>query len=200
MRRSPRLLAGAVLVLSLGAAVAQTPPAGAPAATTDLFPLKANSKWTYKVGDAQTIEVKVDKIENGEATLTTSVNGKAVAKESLKVQADGVVRTKINDAAITPPVKILQLPAKKGDTWAVDAKVQEQPIKGKFTTKEDKEKVKVRDKDYEAVVVDGPEFEIAGTKTSVKYWFAPGKGVVKLSYSIAGNEAVLELTEYAEGK
>ena len=42
--------------------------------------------------------------------------------------------------------------------------------------------------------------EIAGTRTGVKYWFAPGKGIVKLSYTIAGTEAVLELVEYTEGK
>ena len=199
MRRFPRLVAGAALLLTLGVAVAQTPPAAAPAGT-DLFPVKFGSKWTYKVGEAQTIEVKVDKVDADGATFTTSVNGKTVAKETYKVSADGVVRTKINDAAITPPVQILKLPAKKDASWPVEAKVQEQPIKGKFPIKDEKEKVKVKEKDYEAVVVDGPDFEIAGTKTSVKYWFAPGKGIVKLSYSIAGNEAVLELTEYAEGK
>jgi hypothetical protein len=198
MRRLTRLSLGAAVLLAASAVVVAQQPAAAP--TTDLYPLKAGSKWTYKVGDAQTIEVKVDAVTGGEATLTTSVNGKAVAKESVKVQADGVYRTKINESAITPPVKFLPLPPSKGASWQVDSKVQDQPIKGKFTVTADKEKTKVRDKDYDVVVVDGPDFDIAGTKTSVKYWFAPTKGVVKLSYTIAGNEAVLELTEYTEGK
>ena len=54
--------------------------------------------------------------------------------------------------------------------------------------------------EFETVCVDGPEFEIAGTKTAVKFWFAAGKGQVKISYSIGGNEQVLELKEYSEGK
>ena len=204
MRRLLRPVLGAVMVMAASAAVvAQDKDKAAPAAagaTTDLFPLKPGSKWTYKVGDNQTIEVKVENVTSGEATLTTLVNGKAVAKESVKVQPDGVYRTKINESAITPPVKFLAIPAKKDNSWAVDSKVQDQAIKGKFTVTDEKEKVKVRDKDYEAVVVNGPEFDIAGTKTAVKYWFAPTKGIVKLSYTIAGNEAVLELAEFTEGK
>lgn len=203
MRRISRLVLGAVMVMAASAAVvAQDAKDKAPAAgaANDLFPLKPGSKWTYKVGDNQTIEVKVDSITSGEATLTTLVNGKPVAKESVKVQPDGVFRTKINESPITPPVKFLALPAKKDASWQVDSKVQDQVIKGKFTITEEKEKIKVREKDYEAVVVSGPEFDIAGTKTSVKYWFAPTRGVVKLSYTIAGNEAVLELADYTEGK
>jgi hypothetical protein len=203
MRRTSRLVLGAVMVMAASAAVvAQDNKDKAPAAgaTTDLFPLKPGAKWTYKVGENQTIEVKVENVTSGEALLTTLVNGKPVAKESVKVQADGVYRTKINDSPITPPVKFLALPPKKGADWQVDSKVQDQPIKGKFTLTEEKEKVKVRDKEYEAAVVNGPEFDIAGTKTAVKYWFAKDKGVVKLSYTIAGNEAVLELADYTEGK
>jgi len=198
MRRTTRIVVGAVVVLAASTAVvAQQPPAGG-----EYYPLKVGNKWTYKVGDTTTIEMKVDKIEAGEATLSTSVNGKQVATESVKVDATGVLRTKINGTAITPPVKFLALPVKKGEEWSVDSKInvsgQEHAIKGKFTIKDDKEKVKVRDKDYETVVVDGPDFDIAGTKTAVKYWFAAGKGVVKLTYTIAGNEAVLELTDFTE--
>jgi hypothetical protein len=204
MRRISRLALGAAVVMAASAAVVGQDPAKAPApaaaATTDLFPLKAGSKWTYKVGDNQTIEVKVETVTGGEALLTTLVNGKPVARESVKVQPDGVFRTKINDSPITPPVKFLELPAKKDKSWPIDSKVQDQAIKGKFTITDEKEKAKVRDKDYEAVVVNGPEFDIAGTKTAVKYWFAPGKGIIKLSYTIAGSDAVLELVDYTEGK
>lgn len=203
MRRTARIVVGAVVVLAASTAVvAQQPAPGAPAGS-DFYPLKVGNKWTYKVGDATTIEMKVDKVDAGEATLKTYVNGKEVANESVKAAADGVFRTKINGTPISPPVKFLALPVKKGAEWPVDSKInvsgQEHAIKGKFTIKDDKEKLKVRDKDYEAVEVDGPEFDIAGTKTAVKYWFVPGKGVVKLTYNIAGNEAVLELTEFTEG-
>jgi hypothetical protein len=152
------------------------------------------------------VEVKVAATDKpGEAKLDTVVNGKSVASETVEVKADGIYRTKINNTAIEPPVKFLELkdgkPAAKGASWAVDSKIQQQPIKGKFSIKDDKEKVKVAAGEFEAVVVEGPDFEIAGNKTTVKYWFVAGKGVVKLSYTIGtANEQVLELKEYTEGK
>lgn len=175
--------------------------APAPAATTDLYPLKAGAKWKYKLGDAQDVEIVVESVKDGEATLVTKVQTRPVAKESVKVQADGVYRTKINDSPITPPVKILALPAKKDATWTIDSKIQDQALKGKYTIKDEKEKVKTKDgKEYEAVVVDAPELDVAGTKTSVKAWYSPGKGMVKLSYTINNYEATIELVEYIEGK
>jgi hypothetical protein len=196
MRRTVRLVLGAVVVLTASAALAQS--------SSDYYPLKAGTKWVYKVGES-TITVKVASTGPEGTTLETLVNDKAVASEVIQVKPDGVYRTKINKLDIKEPVKILEFgkdgkPAAKGVKWKVDSKVSDQPVKGEFTIKEDKEKVKVPLGEFETVVVDGPDFEIAGTKTGVKYWFTAGKGIVKLSYSIAGNEAVLELKEYTEGK
>ena len=216
MRRITQWMFGTfVAVVAVATVAAQAPPAPAPAVApqpavappaaaataTDLFPTKVGSKWTYKIGEAQTIEVHVDSVKDGEAVLSTVVSNKSVAKETIKVQADGVYRTKVNDSPINPPVKILALPAKKDTKWLVETKVQEQIVKGNFIIKEEKEKVKLKDaKEYEAVVVESTDLDVAGTKTTVKTWFAPGKGMIKLQYSINGNEATLELTEYVEGK
>jgi hypothetical protein len=195
MRRTVRLALGALVVFVASAALAQT--------STDLYPLKKDTKWVYKVGET-TITVKVTAADANGATLETLVNDKAVASEVIQVKADGVYRTKINKADINPPVKILELKdgkaVAKGAKWDVKSKIQDQEVKGTFTVKDDAEAVKVPAGDFKAVVVDGPDFEIAGTKTGVKYWFSPGKGIVKLTYNIAGNEAVLELKEYTEGK
>jgi hypothetical protein len=203
MRRTTRITIGSFLLLAASTAVLAQP-ANPPATGPDFYPLKVGNKWTYKVGDTTTIEMKVDKLEGGEATLSTSVNGKQVASEAIKATPEGILRTKINNTEIKPPVMILKLPPKKDTKWDVKSKItvagQEHAIEGSFTIKDDKEKLKVRDKDYETVVVDGPNFNIAGTTTAVKYWFAAGTGVVKLTYNIAGNEAVLELTEFTPGK
>ena len=195
MRRTVRLALGALVVFVASAALAQT--------STGLYPLKKDTKWVYKVGET-TITVKVTAADANGATLETLVNDKAVASEVIQVKADGVYRTKINKADINPPVKILELKdgkaVAKGAKWDVKSKIQDQEVKGTFTVKDDAEAVKVPAGDFKAVVVDGPDFEIAGTKTGVKYWFSEGKGIVKLTYNIAGNEAVLELKEYTEGK
>jgi hypothetical protein len=195
MRRTVRLALGAVVLLTASVAMAQT--------TTDYYPLKKDTKWVYKVGET-TITVRVASADANGATLETLVNDKPVASEVIQVKPDGVYRTQINKAKIEPPVMILKLDdgkvAPKGTKWDVNAKIQDQPVKGSFSITESAEEVKVPAGDFKAVVVSGPDFEIAGTKTGVKYWFAEGKGVVKLTYTIAGNDAVLELKEYHEGK
>ena len=200
MLRSIRSVLGAAAVL-LGGAVLAQPPAGAPA--SDLFPLKPKSVWVYKVSD-KTVEVKVagtEKYNNEECTkLDTYVDGKVQATELCIVKADGVYRVKVKDDKVDPAVKILPLPAKKDTAWDVDFKVGSSTVKGKFKVKDEKEKVKTEAGEFEAVVVDGPDLDIAGTKSSVKYWFVAGKGIVKLEYVIQGNKAELELKTYTEGK
>src|SRR5687768_9120655 len=147
MRRTVRLALGAVVLLAASVAMAQTP-------TTEFYPLKKDTKWVYKVGET-TITVKVASADANGATLETLVNDKAVASEVIQVKPDGVYRTKINKADIQPPVLILKLDngkvAAKGAAWDVNSKIQDQPVKGKFTIKEDKEKVKVPAGEFEAV-------------------------------------------------
>lgn len=200
MLRSIRSVVGAVAVLLGGAALAQ-PPAGAPA--TDLFPLKPKTVWTYKVSD-KTVEVKVagtEKYNNEECTkLDTYVDGKVQASELVIVKADGVYRVKVKDDKVDPAVKILPLPVKKDTTWDVDFKVGSSTVKGKFKVEKEKEKIKVEAGEFETVIVDGPDLDIAGTKSKVRYWFAPGRGIVKLEYEIQGNKADLELKSFVEGK
>jgi hypothetical protein len=191
-----RLALGALVLLVGEAALAQN-------ASYEYFPLKPKSKWTYKVQD-QTVEVQVattEKFGGEECTkVDTIVNGKVQASELYSVKADGVYRVKIKDDKIDPPVKILSIPAKKGDSWQINSKVGSQPISGKFTVKEVNEKVTVPKGTYDAILVEGADLYVAGTKTTVKVWFAKGVGVVKLTYKIQDTESVLELTNYEEGK
>jgi hypothetical protein len=200
MRHATRIVFGMLFVLVGATALAQTQ--APPAASSDLYPLKAGTKWVYKVGEV-VVTVKVASADKDGTKLDTEVNGKVVASEVVNVTPEGIVRTKINNNPITPPVLILKLTggkATKGDKWKVESTVQGQAVKGEFNTKDDKESVTVPAGKFDAVVVDGPEFDIAGTKTGIKYYFVAGKGIVKQSYSIQGNEAVLELKEYTEGK
>src|SRR5215211_6221432 len=123
MRRTTRIGIGAFVVLAASTAVVAQQPSSGGTPGSEYFPLKQGNKWVYKVGDTTTIEMKVEKIDAGEATLNTYVNGKQVASEAVKVAADGVTRTKINNTPINPPVKFLALPVKKGAEWPVDSKI-----------------------------------------------------------------------------
>jgi len=197
MLRTLRLIAGAVAVLVASTALAQ-PPAG-----SELFPLKKGSKWVYKVADQEVTVVVAGNEKYGNedcVKVDTMVGGQVKASELYYVKADGIYRAKVKDDKVDPAVRILQLPAKKGDSWKIDSKVGMQTVKGEFKLINDKEKVKVAAGEFEALLVEGADLDIAGTKTSVKQWFVPNKGIVKLSYKIQETEATLELKEYTEGK
>lgn len=200
MLRVMRLVVGAAVVLFAGAVLAQPPKDAA----GGLFPLKPKTKWTYKVQD-QTVEVVVagtEKFNNEDCTkVDTLVNGKVVASELFSIKPDGVYRVKVKDDKVDPPVKVLELPVKKGASWPIKSKVGNQTVTGTFTVKEDKDKsFKVLGKDVETVAVEGIDLDVAGTKTTVKVWFAKDLGIVKLQYKIQDAESTLELTKFDEGK
>jgi hypothetical protein len=189
--------ATAVLVVVVGSAVGQGP------AGTDLFPTKVGTKWTYKIND-QDVTVTVSGTEKvGDQDcfkFDTAVGGQVKQSELYCVKADGVYRGRVGDKKIEPPVRVLALPAKKDTAWDVDSKVGTEAIKGKFKITDEKAKLKVGGADVEAVLVEGPDFEIAQTKTVIKQWFAPGKGIVKVEYTIQNNTTTMELKDYTEKK
>jgi hypothetical protein len=196
MPRMLRMAAALAVLVAAGSALGQAP-------TTDLFPVKVGSKWVYKIND-QDVTVTVSGTEKlGDQDcfkFDTAVGGQVKQTELYFVKADGVYRAKVGDKKIEPAVKILALPAKKDTTWDVDAKVGTEAIKGKFKVTDEKAKVKIGGADIEAVLVEGPDFEIAATKTVIKQWFAPGKGIVKVEYTIQTNTTTMELKEYTEKK
>jgi len=189
-------MVGAAAILFGGALLAQPPKDGPNA--DGYFPLKAKTKWTYKIQD-QVIEVVVagnEKVGTEDCTkVDTLVNGKVVASEIYVVRPDGVYRVKVKDDKIDPPVKVLHVPVEKGKSWDVKSKVGTQTVAGTFKVKDDKEKIKVMDKEVEAVHVEGLDLDVAGTKTNVQMWFVKDRGIVKRSYGIQGVESVLELTK-----
>jgi hypothetical protein len=197
MLRTLRFVVGAAILLAASTVLAQGP-------ATDLFPAKKGTKWVYKVAD-QEVTVLVtgpgEKIGDKETVkFETKVGDQVKASELYYVTADGVYRAKVKDDKVDPPVKIVAIPAKKDAEWPIDSKVGSQTVKGKFKITDEKAKVKVPAGEFETILVEGIDFDIAGTKTTVKQWFAPGKGIVKLTYVIQGTESTLELSKYEEGK
>ncbi len=169
--------------------------------TTPYYPLTPNTKWTYKVMGNEIVMRVAGYEKVGDvncAKIETLVNDKVQAFEHVAVMEDGVYRYSINGQRPDTPVRFLKLPPKEGDTWKVETKIQNQPIKGEFTTR--MEKVKVGNKEYEAIVIDGPNFKIADMNSAIKYWFAKDVGIIKLSFTLGGNDATLELEKYELGK
>jgi hypothetical protein len=202
MLRATRSVLGAAAVLFGGVLLAQPPKGGAPADT--YYPLKKDTKWTYKVGD-NFVEVrvaKVEKVNNEDHYLLETVVGKeAKTSEMIVVRPDGVYRTKVKDDKLDPYVKMLPLPPTKDATWDVNSKLGTQTVKGTMKVLGDKDKIKVQGTDYEAVHVEGKDLDIAGAKTTVNIWYAKDRGIVKQEFVLqTGDKVILELVKYEEGK
>jgi len=187
-------MAGAVVILGAGAALAQPP--------AEFFPAKQKSKWEYVVGDQKvTVEVAGEEMVGDMKCVrfVTKVGDQEKASELYAVTDKGVFRVKVKDDVVTPPVQILPAKIDKDATWDVNSKVGNQTVKGTFKVVGLNEKVKTAAGDFDAVVVEGKDFDIAGTKTTIKQWFVKDKGMVRIEFSIQNTPTVLDLKEFTAG-
>jgi hypothetical protein len=201
MLRATRTVLGAAAIMFGGVLLAQ-PKAGAP--TDNYFPFKPGTRWTYKVGDnfVEVKYVKSEKVNNEEHHILETIVGKEPkTTEAFVVRADGLYRTKVKDDKLDPYVKILPFPPKKDTSWDVNTKLGTQTVKGTLKVKDDKEKIKIQGTEYETVVVEGKDLDVAGAKTSLLIWFAKDRGIVKEEFTFqTGDKVILELSKFEEGK
>jgi hypothetical protein len=166
------------------------------------YPLKVGNQWTYKLPAGQEIVVKVAKEEKVDdamcVKLESLVNGMVVASEHLAAKADGIYRYTGNGMKVDPPVLVLKLPAKAGETWKIDSKLAGQSLQGSFTTGEDT--VAVPAGKYKTITVKTSDMKIGDATIASTIWFAPGVGMVKQIADIAGKKVVLELEKFEPGK
>jgi hypothetical protein len=196
--------------LAAALALALLPPAPAPLAAgkkpkeppapPSYYPLKAGNTWDYRLGQRQ-LTTRVTGAEpigkDTYAVLETSGEGKAVV-EKITVLADGVYRAFADGMTITPPLCVLKLPVKAGETWSVKATAGGLDVTGTFTARE--EEVKVPAGTYKAIVSSCPEFRIGGRKMALTYWFAPGVGLVKQRLQLGDRDVLIELEKFTPAK
>lgn len=165
------------------------------------YPTKIGSTWTYKAAGGMKIVAKIAKHEKKSdhmcALLETSVNGNVVATEHIAISKDGVLRVAFGDQIPDQPVMILKFSAKKGESWDTDLKVGTDSTKGKMTRGE--EDVDVPAHKGKAVSVKG-EFEVNGQKLTMSNWFVEKKGIVKIEVAAGGQNILMELESFEEGK
>jgi hypothetical protein len=164
------------------------------------YPLKVGNSWTYKFGENKVV-VSVVRIDDGIAHVeSSSAGGKITSTEELQARADGVYRVATNGKKVTPPVKFVALPNKKGESWEIDSKIGDETMKGKFKVEEVAE-LTVRGKKYEkVVVVTGDDLDANGTKLSLVTHYARGIGMIKQSMKAGDQTILLELEEFKAGK
>jgi len=178
-------------------------------AETPYYPLQVGTTWHYKSGDAA-FTIRVARHEKvGDvlcARLEVNRDGKVVAWQHLRVTADGVYSHDLTEQssgkAVTqtpkPPMLLLKLPAKKGDTWKVDSKADGKTFRGTF--KIDEQKVKVAAGDYETVRVTSEDVEVNALKPTITTYYAKGVGMVKQTIRIGEVKTEIELEKFEAGK
>ena len=168
---------------------------------SNLYPLAVGNTWTYKTKDGSvTVAVVALEKMGGVSTykLETRAGRKVSATENIAVKKDGSYRYAVNGLQPDRPLKVLALPATRGAAWKVESKFQVQDMVGDFVVKE--EDVTVPAGTYaKATVSEGANMRVAGTDAGVKYWFAAGVGIVKLQFSLPGQDATLELEKFEPG-
>jgi hypothetical protein len=184
------------------------------------YPVQVGTTWHYKVGEGK-FSTRVTKHEKvGDvltARLETSKDGKVIAVEHVGVGAEGVVRHDIEDNSgqqalretLVPPILILKVPPKSGETWKVDSKGQvPASVQGgvggprvyRGTFKLGEEEVKVPAGTYKAVRVASQDLEANGLKPTVTTYYAEGVGMVKQVIQEGEVKIITELEKFEPGK
>jgi len=176
---------------------------------TPYYPLQVGTIWHYKSGDAK-FTIRVVRHEKvGEvlcARLEVNRDGKVVASQHLTVTADGVYSHDLTEQSsgkvVTqtpkPPLCVLKLPPKKGDTWKVDSKGDGKIFRGAFTIGE--QKIKVAAGDYETVRVTSQDLEVNALKPTITTYYARGVGMVKQVIQVGDATTEIELEKFESGK
>lgn len=169
---------------------------------SDYYPMAVGNTWNYKLGDMK-FSMKITKHEMVDKVLCARVemivDNSVKAFEHIGVTPDGIYRFSYEGKKTEPPVRILKLPPKAGDSWEVNAKVGGEVLKG--VLKGGEEDVKVPAGNYpKAVTSTADDFDANGTKMAFKYFFAKDVGMVKQELDVNGQKAIIELEKFEPGK
>ena len=180
---------------------------------TPYYPLQVGTTWHYRCGENK-FTVRVAKHEKVGDTLCARVEtvhkDKVVGSEHLAVTADGVYRHDVTSPAsdkatgpmvtqtFKPPILILKLPPKKGDTWKIDSTSDGKAYRGAFQL--DEQDVKVPAGSYKTVRVSSKDLEVNALKTNLTTHYAEGVGMVKQLIESGGARLEIELEKFEAGK
>jgi hypothetical protein len=176
--------------------------------TTEYYPLKEGTTWTYKAGDKEFTVTVAGTEKRGEPPVscykleTKNSKKDLIASEYVAVKEDGVYRYGFEKSDAKPPLRFLKLPIKSGEKkWSIDSKVGGKEVKGSFSLNEEKDPVKVPAGEYKNVVsVTSEGLQIDDQKVPITYYFAPKVGVVKQTVEVGGTKVTLELVKVEEKK
>lgn len=198
-----------VLALVAGCGRAGAPPAPPAPPTikfeeTPYYPLKIGAAWTYR-GDKHTLVSRVMRREQlggiDCAVVETERDKKPMATEHWLSTAEGLYWVGLERRRLSPPLRMLRLPPRAGDTWQTnlrDGREKERVQQAVLVVGE--EEVTVPAGTYRAVTLQGEITQDGVRQRAMTYWFAPGVGIVKMVIRQGEQRQVYELEKYEPGK
>jgi hypothetical protein len=108
-----------------------------------------------------------------------------------------VYRIAVGGRTYDPPVCLLKLPAKPGDTWTTELSGKGQPRKTIYTYRGEEE-VEVPAGKFKALKIES-EME-TGKSVRATFWYVAGIGMVKSSTKFGDTERVYALKSFTAGK
>jgi hypothetical protein len=172
---------------------------------SEWFPLKVGATKVYLGSDGkERSTVSVEKAENfrwklkdktsdlivGYALKTTS--GDKMLIEDVFVAPDGIYRRSAAGKEINPPIRILKLPPKEGDTWNVDSESESVRLVGSFSVEKATIDLPGRGP-TETFLVTANDFYAGKEKIDMKTWFAYNLGIVKQHVKVSKFELSMEM-------
>lgn len=185
---------------------------------TTYYPLKVGTTWHYRSSESK-FTIRVARHEKvGDvlcALLETIRDGKVVGSEHLAVTGDGVYRHDLTYPQLQsdpkdknktvkvsikqtpkPPILILKLPPRKGDSWKVDSKGDGKTFRGTFQIAE--QEVTVPAGAYKTIRVASQDLEVNSLKPTITTFFAQGVGMVKQVIEMGNAKIEIDLVKFEE--
>jgi hypothetical protein len=166
------------------------------------YPIKVGDKLVYEFtreGEAsieRTITITASEEKEGEWIVTTEHFPAEVSNGKLRISKKGVFQIEMTGTVLEPPVPVLQLPAKVGDTWEVIG-IKSIPTHTNKVMGE--EEVNVPAGKYKAIRID-TTIPLDPKPITFSYWHAPGVGVVKFASTSGQKEYTQVLKSFTPGK
>ncbi len=186
---------------------------------TPYYPLKVGTSWHYRAGESR-FTIRVVRHEKvGDvlcALLETIRDGKVVGSEHLAVAGDGIYRHDLTSSqlqsdakdktktvkvpvkqTLKPPILILKLPPKQGESWKVDSKGDGKTFRGTFQLAE--QEITVPAGTYKTIRVASQDLEVNSLKPTITTFFAQGVGMVKQIIEMGDAKIEIDLEKFEAG-
>jgi hypothetical protein len=183
--------------------------------TTDLLPLKVGARWVYQAMEPkEKVVVTVERMEpvkrrvvvkGGaerqepiESYILRIASGDKSLLEQILITEDGIYRYAAAGKDITPPLKIMKLPPKSGDTWTCQSMTEAVPLRGEFVVEQAVLNLPGKGP-VPTWVSKSRDFTVGDQKMEATYWFVEGVGIAKQHVKIGRFEMMITLEEFRPG-